>query len=294
MALRRSVRELGRQLVTWRSHRTSASATMRRAAAPPQPGGGARRPSRDGGSPSRVPSRLPSRPSREEGGRPSREGGRLPCRLPRRSRALLVLAPPRARAQTHVAWSRAADASNGPSGGRAAMAYAHSALPQTSGAGLADVLWMYGGISATSPSYNYSSELWGYTAATGQWQAGTRANTPPPPLFGASMCSIGHNLWLYGGSNFAADSHDDLYYYYRNTNARYPAGPGLAQHRNSHLVYSKMKQHVNVSMRRNRISIESLSIVLGTKEEEEGKTEPQPEPQPWFWFWFYLAFFPPP
>ena len=43
--------------------------------------------------------------------------------------------------------------------------HAHSALPQTSGAGLADVLWMYGGISATSPSYNYSSELWGYTAA---------------------------------------------------------------------------------------------------------------------------------
>ena len=74
-----------------------------------------------------------------------------------------------------MAWTQklpaASAASTGPTGGRASMAYAQQSLTQfTGGAPLMDVLWMFGGISSTTP-LNYSSELWGYTVSTGTWQS---------------------------------------------------------------------------------------------------------------------------
>ena len=105
---------------------------------------------------------------------------RGPAAAPRHLLLALAFWPTPATAQTHVAWSLAPNAGNGPDGGRAAMAFAQASLSNT-GSGLSDVLWMYGGISQMAPVFNYSQELWGYTAATGSWQLGKRANNPPLP-----------------------------------------------------------------------------------------------------------------
>ena len=123
--------------------------------------------------------------------------------------AIITLLPSFTNAQTHVAWARSPGSSGGPPGGRASMAYAQQSLAGESGGALADVLWMYGGISAAQP-LNYSSELWGYTASTSLWERVVLPGSPPP-LVGASMCSVGHFLYLYGGSNFDASANENLY-----------------------------------------------------------------------------------
>lgn len=129
---------------------------------------------------------------------------RTSSRRPRRLLLPLALAlslPRSASAQSHVAWANA-QSHAGP-GGRALMAFAQQSLSQTSGGSLTDVLWMFGGISVAQP-LNYSAQLWGYTSSTGEWELVPAAASGPPPLIGASMCAIGHQLWMYGGQNFEA------------------------------------------------------------------------------------------
>ena len=89
------------------------------------------------------------------------------------------------------------------------MASAQQSLAGESGGALADVLWMYGGISSAEP-LSYSDELWGYTATTGDWEQSEALNGPPA-LVGSAMCAVGHILYLYGGANFDANAHDHLY-----------------------------------------------------------------------------------
>ena len=77
---------------------------------------------------------------------------------------------------------------------------------------MSDVLWMFGGISDTAP-LNYSRELWGYTASTGQWQSVALQGSTPPPLVGASMCVLGNSLYVFGGANFDSAAYSDIYSY---------------------------------------------------------------------------------
>ena len=130
--------------------------------------------------------------------------------------AALLLLPPATAEVSHVAWNQklptaTAAPASGPTGGRASMAYAQQSLTNfAGGAPLADVLWMFGGISSTAP-LNYSSELWGYTVSTGQWQSPAPQTNTPPPLAGAAMCSIGNVLYVFGGANFDSAAHNALF-----------------------------------------------------------------------------------
>jgi hypothetical protein len=125
-----------------------------------------------------------------------------------RGRYLVLLVVRTAMAQTHVAWITG-NATNGPAGGRASMAFAQQSLSGTGGGALADVLWMYGGISSAQP-LSYSSELWGFTASHSSWEQVTALNSPPA-LVGSAMCAVGHILYLFGGANFVANAYSHLY-----------------------------------------------------------------------------------
>jgi N-acetylneuraminic acid mutarotase len=117
-----------------------------------------------------------------------------------------------AHGQAHVSWS-AEEGSSSP-GERAMMAVAPQSLAGVGGAQLEQRIWMYGGVSSASP-LNYSAELWAYTTSSKQWDraAGPTAANAPPELIGATMCAVGHTLYLYGGANFDAPAHDGLYLY---------------------------------------------------------------------------------
>lgn len=136
-----------------------------------------------------------------------------PCRL---MAAAVLLCLPAAVGRTFVAWTEKqsnAATNLGPSGGRASMAFAQQSIGQSiGGAPLSDVLWMFGGISDTAP-LNYSRELWGYTASTGQWQSVALQGSTPPPLVGASMCVLGNSLYVFGGANFDSAAYSDIYSY---------------------------------------------------------------------------------
>jgi N-acetylneuraminic acid mutarotase len=88
------------------------------------------------------------------------------------------------------------------------MAYAQQSLSAVPG--VAERIWMYGGISSVSP-LNYSSELWSYTPATGAWDSPQRQTNSPPALVGSAMCALGDHLYLFGGANFDAGTHDDFF-----------------------------------------------------------------------------------
>jgi len=140
-----------------------------------------------------------------------------PRPLPRPLLSLLLLclcAVPLAAQPTHVSWAQESAANSGP-GLRAGVAYSPQALSTLAGGVLADVLWMFGGISSTLP-LSYSDELWSYrrTDNSSSWALmppGSSAIDRPTPRVGSALCAVGHFIYVYGGASFAANAHADLY-----------------------------------------------------------------------------------
>ena len=97
----------------------------------------------------------------------------------------------------------------GPSA-RGAMAATHQPLAET--AALGDDLWIFGGIE-TAPS-SYSSELWSYSVRTAAWTKVTPVGGGgPAALEGSAMCSVGHTLYLFGGTDAGFTPSDKLWTY---------------------------------------------------------------------------------
>ena len=49
---------------------------------------------------------------------------------------------------------------------------------------------------------SYSDELWSFTPTTRAWSKHSALGSPPPSV-GASMCTIGSTLYLYGGQDIS-------------------------------------------------------------------------------------------
>ena len=142
-------------------------------------------------------------------------------RGPSNLRATLLALVASASASTdYVSWRQVSAASElgsgdpgfeamGPSA-RGAMASTHQPLAET--AALGDDLWIFGGIE-TAPS-SYSSELWSYSVRTAAWTKVTPVGGGgPAALEGSAMCSVGHTLYIFGGTDAGFTPSDKLFTY---------------------------------------------------------------------------------
>ena len=142
-------------------------------------------------------------------------------RRPSKLRAALLTLVASASASTdYVSWRQVSATSElgsgdpgfeatGPSA-RGAMASTHQPLAET--AALGDDLWIFGGIE-TAPS-SYSSELWSYSVRTAAWTKVTPVGGGgPAALEGSAMCSVGHTLYIFGGTDAGFTPSDKLFTY---------------------------------------------------------------------------------